>query len=43
MLMKEAKLIDYGQVDKIINNDLLNEVFDVCFDIEHLKKNQILI
>ena len=43
MLMKEAKLIDYGQVDKIINNGLLNEVFDVCFDIEHLKKNQILI
>tara|TARA_B100000945_G_scaffold167121_1_gene133960 strand:+ start:404 stop:1174 length:771 start_codon:yes stop_codon:yes gene_type:complete len=43
MLMKEAKLIDYDEVDKIINNSLLNEVFDVCFDVENLKKNKILI
>ena len=43
MLMKEARLIDYDEVDKIINNSLLIEVFDVCFDVENLKKNNILI
>lgn len=43
MLLKESRLIDYDENDKIINNELLNKVFDVSFDIENLKKNKILV
>tara|TARA_Y100001968_G_scaffold75918_1_gene67354 strand:+ start:1272 stop:2045 length:774 start_codon:yes stop_codon:yes gene_type:complete len=43
LLLKDTALIAYDQKDEIINNGLLNEVFDVCFDIENIKKNIISV